>query len=87
MVQHEWEVEWVEDFLFGPIYTFRCKNCGAFSRSFNKNNPRRIVIETTDVPLSDDCLESLKVLQTYWERITKKKKALKKVLYKKKKFM
>lgn len=85
MLQHEWDIEYIEDFLFGPVYAFRCINCGAYSRSFNKRYPKRIIIEGTDVSLTKDCLESLKILQTYWEKISKKKKALKKVLYKMKK--
>lgn len=82
MRQHEWE-EYSED--AGPIGEWSyyiCKNCGAaivdlFYKPGRK--PRKIVIlgsrykGASAVYLSDDCEESEKRIQQYWEKETKKK--------------
>lgn len=97
-MEHEWIEEIYDGGYIGYFTNIICKNCGAliidlrYTLSLNKK-PKHIVIPGTRVYLTDDCEQSLKMMQTYWEKNymlsvpllyqTDKKK--KKTLYKKKK--
>lgn len=84
MKEHEWEEfhviskDGIGDFVF-----YVCKNCGAgIGDIFYKpgRKPKRIKILGSNIGrigstvyLTDDCEESQKRIQTYWEKETKKK--------------
>jgi hypothetical protein len=80
MLQHEWEEYEFDGGSIG-IYTITyCKNCGGMMANLflNKNGkPPRIRIPGTYVYLPQDCLQSQKMLQTYWEKEGKNKEAYK----------
>lgn len=88
MVEHEWVEQEVDGGYVGTYDIYYCKNCGGqivdiFWNNKKVNRPRRVRIPGTNVYLTNDCEESLKIMQTYWEKEGKKKPPLS--LYKRKK--
>lgn len=83
MKEHEWEEHRMDGGPIGEFKYYVCKNCGAgIGDLFYKpgKKPRKIKIIGSNtgrvgstVYLTDDCEESQKRIQTYWEKETKKK--------------
>lgn len=80
-MEHEWETDEINGGPAGFYTLYRCKNCGGVVGDlfFNPlNKPKKIRIPGAGIYLTQDCLESLKIMQTYWEKQTKKKSLYKK---------
>ena len=76
MIEHEWVKEEVDGFYLGSFEIARCKNCGGIAierMSFFGTKVKKIKIPSTNKYLTEDCEESLKIMQTYWEKASKKK--------------
>lgn len=76
MVPHEWQEETVEGTFLGTWNRYRCINCGGIAVDIwfkGTGIPKKVKIEGAPVYLTDDCLESLKIMQTFWEKEGNKK--------------
>ena len=77
-MEHEWEEEEHDGGSIGHYSIYRCKNCGGVVVDlffYGRGKPKRIIVGGS-IPrkyLTQDCLESLKIMQTYWEKEGKKK--------------